>query len=167
MQDITNCFKISVLHIPRVTLTLRYAINFIQNEMTRNYTSTLWILEHRAFPCWLFVGIYITAVTSQERLLFKKNFFGLKKCGFYSREVTKRERLLMARVRYIKFEKIEKAFLSICSELLDYSDEKVIKARLYVSYISLFVCYIQMNTVGALPLLIIFSWIRHIFPWPV
>ena len=43
--------------------------------------------------------IFVTAVTSQERLLFKKNFFGLKKCGFYSREVTKRERLLMARVR--------------------------------------------------------------------
>ena len=99
LQDITNCFKISVLHIPRVTLTLRYTINFIENKMTRNYTSTLWVLEHRGSPCWLFVGIYITAVTSQERLLFKKNFFGLKKCGFYSREVTKRERLLMARVR--------------------------------------------------------------------
>ena len=48
--------------------------------------------------------LILTAVTSQERLLFKKNFFGLKKCGFYSREVTKRERLLMARVRYVNFD---------------------------------------------------------------
>ena len=39
--------------------------------------------------------MYLTAVTSRERLLFKKNFFGPEKCGFY-REVTKRERLLMA-----------------------------------------------------------------------
>ena len=38
--------------------------------------------------------------TNRERLLFEKNFFGPEKCGFYSREVTKRERLLMARVRY-------------------------------------------------------------------
>ena len=49
----------------------------------------------------LILGCLLTAVTSQERLLFKKNFFGLKKCGFYSREVTKRERLLMARIRYL------------------------------------------------------------------
>ena len=35
--------------------------------------------------------IFVTAVTSQERLLFEKNFFNLKKCDFYSREVTKRE----------------------------------------------------------------------------
>ena len=48
----------------------------------------------------VFLIIHVTAVTSRERLLFKKNFFGPKKCGFYSREVTKRERLLMARVWY-------------------------------------------------------------------
>ena len=42
---------------------------------------------------------HVTAVSSQERLLFN-NFFGTEKCSFYSREVTKRERLLMARVRY-------------------------------------------------------------------
>ena len=48
-----------------------------------------------------YVVFQVTAVTTQERFLFKKNFFGPEKCGFYSREVTKRERLLMARVRYV------------------------------------------------------------------
>ena len=45
-----------------------------------------------------YVVIQVTAVTTQERFIFKKNFFGPEKCGFYSREVTKRERLLMSRV---------------------------------------------------------------------
>ena len=48
-----------------------------------------------------YVVFQVTAVTTQERFLFKKNFFGPEKCSFYSREVTKRERLLMKQVRYI------------------------------------------------------------------
>ena len=48
----------------------------------------------------VFLTFHVNAVSSQERLLFKKNFFGPEKCGFNLREVTKTERLLMARVRY-------------------------------------------------------------------
>ena len=40
------------------------------------------------------VLIHVTTVTSRVRLLFKKNFLGPENCGFYSREVTKREHLI-------------------------------------------------------------------------
>ena len=40
------------------------------------------------------------AVTTQERLVLKKYYFDPYFCGYYMREVTKQERLVMARVRY-------------------------------------------------------------------
>ena len=42
----------------------------------------------------VFLTFHVTAVTSRVRLLFKKNFLGPENCGFYSREVTKREHLI-------------------------------------------------------------------------
>ena len=57
-----------------------------------------WKVQDWKFTRKVFLTFHVTAVSSRERLLFKKNFFGPDKCGFYSREVTKRERLLMAQV---------------------------------------------------------------------
>ena len=45
-------------------------------------------------------------VDTQDRLQFKKYFFGPKIFGPYSREVTKKERVLMRRVGYVQ----DKAF---------------------------------------------------------
>ena len=43
------------------------------------------------------------AVTTQERLVLKKYYFDPYFCGYYTREVNKQERLMMARVRYVSF----------------------------------------------------------------
>ena len=39
------------------------------------------------------------AVSTQERLVLKKYYFDPYFCGYYTREVNKQERLMMARVR--------------------------------------------------------------------
>ena len=41
------------------------------------------------------------AVSTQERLILKKYYFEPYFCGYYTREVNKQERLMMARVRYL------------------------------------------------------------------
>ena len=44
-------------------------------------------------------NILCHVVTTQERLVLKKYYFDPYFCGYYTREVNKQERLMMARVR--------------------------------------------------------------------
>ena len=46
-------------------------------------------------------NVLFHAVTTQERLVLKKYYFDPYFCGYYTREVNKQERLMMARVRYL------------------------------------------------------------------
>ena len=45
--------------------------------------------------------VILCAALIQERLLFEKYFLDPDLCGFYSRAASNRERIVMARVRYM------------------------------------------------------------------
>ena len=56
--------------------------------------------SYTSFAINMFLG---HAVSTQERLVLKKYYFDPYFCGYYTREVNKQERLMMARVRYVMY----------------------------------------------------------------
>ena len=64
-------------------------------NVLKNFLKKIWVqatvCNQNYFGSW---------VTTQERIVLKENYFSPYFCGYYMREISKQERLMMARVRF-------------------------------------------------------------------